>query len=363
MNQSYRIIVRAPNWIGDCVLATPFLKLLREKYPKAHITVLARKPGYKIFEGNPFVNQVWPHEKIWTTLIRIRDGNFDTGYILPNSFSSAFLFYLGKVTRMIGYNTELRTMFLNHALKWTQEKEHRALRYARLIQPELSDFQPQNYACVIQIDSASKQQASTLLKDSPTNTPLVALNPCSNAPSRRWPTEKYTLLAKKLIESLKVQIVLMGGTSQQDKNLTEEITQKLYSIEGLSSSVDNLCGKTSLKSLVCLLKQVRILITSDTGIMHIAAAIKTPLIVLTGAGDMTVTGPWTDSPFMILNKNVPCSPCVKNHCINTKAPMICMKSIEVEEVYCLVEKFFKTYYNMESAQKSPADTRFHRLNS
>lgn len=336
-HQSPKIIVRAPNWVGDCVLATPFLKLLREKNPKAHITVLAKKPGNEIFEGNPNADAVWAYEDFWKTSGRLRREKFDLGYLLPNSFSSAFLFFLGRVGRRIGCGTELRSLLLTERLPWKGEAGHRVLRYCRLIVPSISDKQitPASHPSEMFLDDVARERAQSLLKDIPRER-LIAINPCSNAPSRRWPAQRYAALAKRLITDLKAEVLLVGGPAEEDKRLAEEVEKKCA-----LPRLHNLCGKTTLKSMAAVLKEAKVLVTSDTGIMHVAAAAKTPILALTGAGDMKVTGAWTEGRFEILNKHVWCSPCVKNHCINRQTPMICMESIEAGEVVSVVEKMVK----------------------
>lgn len=335
-SSSLKIIVRAPNWVGDCVLAVPFLKLLREKNPKAHITVLAKRPGNEIFEGNPNADLVWTHEDFRETAGRLRREKFDLGYILPNSFSSALLFFLGGVRKRTGYAAELRSLLLTERLPWKGELEHRALRYCRLAgAPGGEPATPSSYPCEIFLDPSSREQAQNLLRGV-SGERLVVLNPCSNAPSRRWPAARYAALAKRLTEDLGAEVVLLGSSSPQDFAATAEVEKNCG-----SSRLHNFCGRTTLKSAAAILAQARLLVTNESGMMHLGAAAKVPILALVGAADTNVTGPWTRSPVEILNKHVWCSPCVKNRCINKETPMICMETIEVDEAASVVEKMVK----------------------
>lgn len=331
-----KLVVRAPNWVGDCVLALPFLQLLREKQPQARITVLAKRPGSEVFEGNRFVDEVRPYAGLWATARRVRAERFDAGYLLPNSFSSALLFLLGGVRRRIGYATEARGLLLTEPLPWTGEREHRSLRYARLadwdLRPEAPT--PASHPARIAPNAAAQAQADALLAGIPADR-LVAVNACANAPSRRWGAQRFAALVRLLMER-GAEVLLVGGPAAQDRAQVAEV------LDGCRSPrVHDLSGRTTLKSLAAVLAKTRLLITGDTGIMHVGAAAGAPVLALEGAADVKVTAPWTAGTFLPVDKHVPCSPCVKNHCINRATPMICMTSIPPEEVVALAEPFFR----------------------
>jgi heptosyltransferase-2 len=158
------------------------------------------------------------------------------------------------------------------------------------------------------------------------NQPFIVLNAGSQFPSRRWLSQRYAELAGKIYQELNQAVVYVGGPSSEETEIAQQ------SAEASGVAVVNLAGKTSLTELAVLLKKASLLVTADTGIMHIASAVGCPVVVLAGAGDMETTSPWTEKA-VLLDKHVYCSPCVKNFCINGKEPMLCMKSIGVDEVF------------------------------
>jgi heptosyltransferase-2 len=322
-----KIIVRAPNWVGDCVMALPLLQLLREQHPYARIVVLAKKPGLELFAGNPHIDEAWPYQGLWATAARLRAGRFDLGILTPNSISAAVLFAVGGVRRRVGYATEGRGLLLTRRLPWKGETEHRSLRYARLAQPDLKpgDLTPAGYPARIVVDAKAKALADQLLAGIAADR-LVAINPCANALSRRWPAERFAELAR-LLAAGGATVLLVGGPAIEDRARVAEVRSGCR-----SPRVHDLSGRTTLPGLAAVLSRVRALITGDTGIMHVGAAAGAPIVALEGAADVAVTAPWTTGHFTAIDKHVSCSPCVKNVCINRATPMICMTSIEPAEV-------------------------------
>jgi len=311
-----RVIVRAPNWVGDCVLATPFLRLLRERHPSSRIDVLARPPGHEVFVGNPFVDEVIVYTEMLGTAAHLRARRYDLGYLLPNSFSSAFLFFLARVRERIGYDAEARGILLTRRFPWKGETEHRTVRYLRLLDPHREPASVTPRSCPAQIFLDPHAEA--------------------HAPSRRWPAQRYGRLAKLLVETVDAEVVLVGGKAAADREAVEVALR-----ECRSPRVHDLGGKTTLRGFAAVVRRAKVLVTGDTGIMHVAAAVGTPILALEGAADVKVTAPWTPGVFEVIDKHVHCSPCVRNVCINRESPMLCMDSIAVEEVFSTLRQMLR----------------------
>lgn len=320
-----RLLVLLPRWVGDALIATPLLQLLRRRPGGAHLAVLAAPAVVPALAGLSFIDEIMTRGGFLQTAARLRRGRFDEVFVLPNSFSSAVLAALSGAPRRIGYACEFRGPLLTDARPWPGEIGHRVLRYARLADPALGRLSPADYPCAVASDEAAEAEANRLLEGLDPRR-LVAVNPCSmNAPSRRWAAERFGALCRALA-GLGFAPVLVGGPTLADRRRVDEVKA------AAGTPTSDLCGRTSLPGLAAVLRRARLLVTGDVGLMHVGAAAGTPLLVLAGASDTSVTGPWTAAPVRILRKPVPCAPCVKNHCINRETPMICMDSIETDEV-------------------------------
>jgi ADP-heptose:LPS heptosyltransferase len=147
-----------------------------------------------------------------------------------------------------------------------------------------------------------------------------------NATSRMWAADRFGAVAMAL-DREGFGIVLVGGPSSEDRRRVDEVRGACPAVDTL-----DLCGRTTLGGLGAVLRQVRLLITGDVGLMHIGSAARVPMLVLAGASDTDHTGPWTAGDYRVLREPVACAPCVRNTCGNHEAPMICMESISVDRV-------------------------------
>ncbi len=328
-----KIIVRVPNWLGDCIMATPMLRRLRELNPEAHIAVIGQKAHWHIFEGNSNIDKMLLYDslKIGGQFLRavsdLRAMRFDLGYILPNSLSSALVFALGQVNQRIGYATQPRGWLLNQGQPWPGQVEHRAVRYLRLVDhdPDITE-RAVSYPVEMPIGDQDHTLADELLREIDT-AKAVALNPCSITPTRRWFPDRFARLADRVYQELGFEAVLVGGPSREDYQACTEVKALAQ-----SAKITILAGKTGIRSLAALLGRLRLLVTCNTGTMHIASTTGTPMVVMTGSSDIKVTAPW-GVDYRVILKDLPCYPCWKNECpMGTERPE-CMTSITVEDVF------------------------------
>lgn len=340
------LLVRAPNWVGDCVLATPFLSLLRARHPAARISVLCRPSGVEVLRGHPALDEILVQRDAWAAVRELRRRRFDAGWLLPGSFSSAWVFLAGGVRERIGYRGDGRSLLLTRAVRRPAGPEHRVITWARLADPSASreTITPASHP-VARFSEPDGIDLERLLPG-PAGSRAVALNPCSQFPARRWPAERYAALARRLLAERGTRVVLVGGPDPAECAIAARVVE-LVGVPAyepgergivaapFNAPFINLAGRTSLGELAAVLSRLRLLVTSDTGIMHVGAAAGVPLLVLAGAGDMRVTPPWTER-HVIIDRQVPCSPCVRNHCPNRREPMLCMEAITVDEVFTQV---------------------------
>lgn len=324
------ILVRMPNWIGDLVMATPVLTDLREAFPQASITAMCRTPLCELLEEDGAIDELFCFRRPSSGFARreerdiiakIEAGKYDLGILLTNSFSSAWWFWQGKVKERVGYATHFRRLLLTHPLKFHKEREHQVVAYKRLLDPvgiPISQTAPRLY-----VSDKEVEESKQLLyqRGYVKGAKIVGINPgAAYGLAKCWPPERFRALAMRLLLERDVYVVFFGDGSTA--SLVKEIAQ------GLPEKAIDLAGVTSLRELACLIKDCDVLVTNDSGPMHIAAAFKTPLIALFGSTDDQVTGPYGQNK-SVINKRVKCSPCFKRVC---PIDFPCMKWISVDEV-------------------------------
>jgi heptosyltransferase-2 len=320
------ILIRIPNWIGDAVVSTAILKPIREYFRKGRITVVVKKYVHPIFHNNPFIDEIIVLKGIRETARRIRG---DIGIILPNSFSSALLFALGRVKERIGYRSECRGFLLTKPLSPPQlRKEHLLENYTRLAMEVLAgndeyDFIPRIF---LQEEEKSeflqKELAPTEIKDS------VVVDPGSAyGAAKIWQLEKYAQVIDYIKNEKKLEVLLLGPKTGEE--IAREIVKKT------SNKPRLLTGKLTLRESMYVISQCRMFISPDTGGMHIAASFGVPQIAIFGSSSPVWTRPLNERS-RVIYKNLPCSPCFQRTCrLNTYE---CLVSISVHEVVEAMEK-------------------------
>lgn len=323
-----RLLIRATNWVGDTVMMMPAVTRLREEFPNAHIALLCPAKLRDLWRHNPHLNEV----------ITEITGRFDTAYIFPNSFRSAYEAYRARIPRRIGYPGHWRSLLLTDTIPdfpgetpryeniivdgtlirrkvfiATRHQVHRHLALTGNSQPT---------APRIWLGPDETTLRTKLLGDDPR--PILALNPGAEyGPAKRWPADRFTEVAEHIHTATNCRVVLLGGP--RDTAIP------------LPSSSLNLTGKTTLLELCVVLKAARVLLTNDTGPMHLAAALDVPQVALFGSTSPELTGPLSDKA-IVLREPVECAPCFLREC---PIDFRCMTALTVERVAEAVLKFFR----------------------
>jgi len=325
------ILVRMPNWIGDLVMATPVLTDLRAAFPKAKITAMCRKPLCDLLKTDESIDELFcfkkprnefgRREELRDIIAKISAGQYDVGVLLTNSFSSAWWFWQGKVGKRIGYSAHFRRFLLNVALKFPKEKEHEVITYKRLLGPlgiPISQTAPRLF---MKDKEVEESKALLYQRGYVKGKKLIGINPgAAYGSAKCWPPERFRALAMRLLLEIDAFIVFFGDATTA--GMVKEISQ------GLPEKAIDLAGVTSLRELACIIKDCDVLVTNDSGPMHIGAAFSVPLVALFGSTDDELTGPWNQGK-NVINKRVKCSPCFKRTC---PIDFPCMKEISVDEV-------------------------------
>ncbi|MBS3818295.1 lipopolysaccharide heptosyltransferase II [bacterium] len=332
-----KIVVRAPNWMGDCILALPALQCLHKNRPQAQIWVAALPALKDLFTLFPFIQGVIPlsHPRSLRSYLRLsrnlQKHHFHSGLLFTNSFSSALLLYLSKTPQRWGYIRDGRGLLLTKGIKPPSQKDlsHQVYYYLNLLSglgfqtkppPELN----------LPLSSREKKEAFSLLNSQGVNfkKPLVVFHPGAHyGPSKRWPPSHFAELARRLQEKYQANILLLG--SPQESPICDSISSSL------NPSPLQLCGKTNLFQLAGILDRADVVVANDSGPMHMANALKTPLISLFGPTNPRLTGPF-QPPSTVFHKNVSCWPCFYRKCPFDHR---CMKKISPAEVFQACEKY------------------------
>ncbi len=334
------IIVRMPNWLGDAVMATPVLQDLRSFYPHAKIAAMCQQNVASLISHDPHIDTVmafkkpngWIHRSQHRDIIEpISQAEFDLGILLTNSLSSAWWFWRGGVKERIGFAGNFRSWLLTKAVPFPEDVEsrHLVLTYKALLEPlgiPVSNTSPHLY-----VTGEARAQARELLLRcgwDPARHCLIGVNPgAAYGSAKCWLPDRFKALTQRLLDDPRHFIVFFGDST--GASLIPEIT------EGFSERVLNLAGKTNLRELMALIALCEVFLTNDSGPMHIAAALGTPLVALFGSTSDVKTGPYGSGPKVVIHKHVECSPCYKRVC---PIDFRCMKKIEVDEVFDALQR-------------------------
>lgn len=321
-----------PNWIGDLVMATPILTDLRKAYPDAYITAMSRMPLCDLLREDPEINELFCFSKgssfgrrseKKSIVEKLRKGKYDLGILLTHSFSSAWWFWQGRVANRLGYECNARSLLLTHKipLPETMHEQHLVKTYKTLLQPlgiPISDTPPRLFLADKEIHHARELLKQHGVTESNV---IVGINPgAAYGSAKCWLPERFREVTQRLLQDPDLFVVYFGDGATV--SLVKEICQ------GLSSRVINLAGLTSLRELACLIRLCNVLLTNDSGPMHIADAVGTPIVALFGSTNEVVTGPYRHGK--VIHKHVECSPCYQRTC---PIDFRCMKRIESDEVY------------------------------
>ncbi len=325
------IIVRMPNWVGDVIMATPVLTDLRKAFPDAYITAMCRSPMGDLLQEFPDIDEIFSFTKPGRLVRRdekrnimekLREGKYDLGVILPNTLSSAWWFWQGGVKYRIGYDCCRRGFLLTHAVPFPadMQKKHLIDTYKNLL--SVLGITPSSSLPKLYLRESEKELVKQLLSRHGVRDrhKIVGINPgAAYGSAKCWLPERFREVTAKLLEDKDVVVVYFGDLSTA--NLVKEICQ------GLSPRVINMAGLTSLRELAGLISLCDVLLTNDSGPMHIAGAFGTPVVALFGSTSSIMTGPWHGGK--VIQKQVACSPCYRRVC---PIDFRCMKQIGVDEV-------------------------------
>ena len=325
-----KILVVAPSWIGDTVLAQPLLRFLHEKHKPLAIDVLApawtfpvvrRMPEVRRAIASPFEHGELQFRERRDLGRQLKSEGYDQAIVLPNTLKSAFVPLFARVPRRTGYRGEMRWGVLNDLRNLDEAAlPEMAQRYAALALEPGEALPAALPPPRLTVDES--QRLATLAALGLSGAPrAVALCPGAEyGPAKRWPPSYFAELARALARAGDA-VWLVG--SAKDAEIAEDIVRLS------DGSCLNLCGRTTLDQAVELLASVRLAVTNDSGLMHVTAALDTPLIAIYGSSTPAFTPPMS-ARATIAKLDIECSPCFERTC--PLGHFNCMMQLKPERV-------------------------------
>jgi heptosyltransferase-2 len=334
------VLIRAPNWIGDAVMATPALRELRRIFGNAHITLATSQAAAGLFDDEGIADDVLAltpgsgrraAAAFFKNARRLRRRRFDLAILLQNAFSAALLARAGGARRVAGYPTDGRRLLLHRRISF--EEGHQSLHQVRYylniagqVESDLTgvsrvtigDAQPR-----LSASDRLREVAQTILRNAGAepSSRIVALNPgATNSRAKRWPPERFAETADRLTTDRGFQTVVVGSAGDL------EVANRVAAMMRTPAFV--LAGQTTIAELKGLLACTSLVISNDTGGAHVAAALGVPTVVVFGPTEHVSTRPLSNLAEVVRHP-VECSPCMLRDCpIDHR----CMIRVEVQDV-------------------------------
>ena len=313
---SYRkILVRATNWVGDAVMSIPALRALRETFPEAEISILAKPWVADLYGREPFCHRVIAYtpstlaEK-WRAGRALRAEQFDAAILLQNAFEAAAVAYAAHIPERIGYARDGRSVLLTRAIPVPKRGEiHRHERFYYLELLRRAGILKTLPECeMIRLDGAAAAREAGLARFRALRMGemIVGVSPgAAYGTAKQWLPDRFAAAASRVARDMGGQIAIFGSSSERD--LCE------YVAETATAPARNFAGQTSLAEFIEMAAACRVYLTNDSGAMHIASALGVRTVAVFGATDDVGTGP-TGPLARIVREPVECSPCLKREC-------------------------------------------------
>jgi len=345
---SLDILIVKTSAIGDVIHTLPALRCLRRKYPDARITWLVEEAAADVLAGHPDLDRVlvcgrkgWIREwragrrrsvfrKFRQFVQALRDTRYDLLLDFQGLLKSGIWVALARAKRKIGFgrgmeHAEMSYLFLNERMAPVSMDMHAVDRELHLL--AAIGVECHEVIFDLALSPADHQAADSLLRSHgiAAGLPFVAINPMTTWPTKHWLPEKFADLADRLADA-GIKAVFTGGPGDREK---------VEAVGGMMrQQLVNLAGATSLRSLAAVFSRAQVVVSTDTGPMHVAAAVNTPVVALFGP-----TAPWRTGPYggshQVVRLGLACSPCFKKQCqYGTTA---CMNEITAEQIVAAVQ--------------------------
>jgi heptosyltransferase-2 len=347
-----KILVRAPNWVGDAVMAIPALEAVRRTHADDEICILARPVVADLFSGQPFADRILEYDfrgrhQGWLgsekLVAELRKEKFDIALLLQNAFEAAWLAWRAGIHERIGYARDGRGPLLTKAIPLPREGEipkHESHYYLELLRRAGWIEGSQSISPIhLAVSGAARTAAESALRTAGAreNAWRCAIAPgASYGAAKCWPAERFAQIADRLISECGADVIFFGTAGEK------EIAARICS--HMKSRAISLVAETSMRDLAALCASCSIFIGNDSGAMHVAAAAGLPVIGIFGSTDPDGTAPVTEQ-FTLIREAVSCSPCFLRRC---PVDHRCMTRISVDSVFAAAMKVKNSPKNLSA---------------
>ncbi len=336
---SQKILIRATNWIGDAVMSLPAIESLGAQFPEAEIVLVSKPWVAELYWHHPAVTRQIVYDPegehrgtrgFWKLIQQLRSERFDGAILFQNAFHAAWMVWCARIPVRVGYDQDGRGGFLTEAIQAPPAAVygHQAYYYLELLFRAGLIEKPEPVRPIGEVrlflEQAERVWAAKHLDALGLHGPrfLVGLTPgASFGPAKRWLLDRYADLADRLTGALHADVLIFG--SRDERPLAEAIANKMKHTPTV------VAGQTTLRQFMALLARCRLIVTNDSGPMHLAAALGLPLVAIFGSTDEQATGP-LGARARVVKHRVPCSPCGLREC---PIDFRCMTAVSVAEVY------------------------------
>lgn len=338
-----RILIVEVNWLGDVLFTTPFIRSVRGNFPGAYIACMAVPRCREILEGNPNINEIIIYDEDGPDggifgrirfIRRLKKYRFDTAFLLHRSFTRALIVYLAGVPDRIGYCTAKRAALLTVKPEQPKGTLHRVKFYLRLA--EAVGLRPAAGGCDFFINENDLNWADKFFEESgiKKGQKIIIFNPAGNWIPKRWPAKNFAALGKRILAHFGSSAKILLSGSGRDLGLAQAINKEMQGEAVIA------CKKATLKQTAALFKKADVVVSNDSGPLHIAVAVGASAIGLFGPTSPEITGPYEadGGKVMVLRKDTGCDiPCYDKNCGDYR----CMSAITPDEVFEAVKKILK----------------------
>lgn len=337
------ILIRGVNWIGDGIMTLPALSAVRRAMPETRISLLVKPWVSPLFEHNPNIDEIILYGDEYNKILgklklswNLHKKKFCGAILLQNAFDAAFITFLAGIRERCGYRRDGRGFMLTKAISVTNNdrKTHHIRYYLNLL--EQLGINAEYSAPYLHITLNERLRARETLNMM--RRPILGINPgAAYGSAKRWVPERFAEIANWFMRDTGGSVIMFGG--QSEMGISDEIYKQIPQDLRTPEDILNMAGKTSLRELIALISECDAFVTNDSGPMHIAYAVRTPLVAIFGSTDPLLTGPLPDTDGkgnVVLTPNITCSPCFERTC--TKNDLRCMYEITSDEVYFGIKK-------------------------
>jgi heptosyltransferase-2 len=315
-----KILVRATNWVGDAVMSLPALRALRERFPDAHIAILARPWVADLYAREPFCDELIPYtardlSSKFRAARQLAAHRFDCAILLQNAFEAAALAFVARIPERIGYARDGRSPLLTQAVPVPRAGEiprHERFCYLELLRRAgILERMPESDLIRLECAGVAQQAGLERFRALGFEGPVIGVSPgAAYGSAKRWLPERFAEAANTLARELEASVAIFGSTNERE--LCASVAAAIH-VGVNEAPVKNFAGETTLAEFIDLAAACRVYLTNDSGAMHIASALGVPTVTVFGATDETTTGP-TGPLARIVREPVECSPCLKREC-------------------------------------------------